>query len=97
MIGDQKMNRVIVPPIRVTDVPYANPSKAPKDYRMYKLQFQAPPQVGVYTFQLAFVSDTFVGEDVRMFLPVSTHSLTLNLARADCCCVLLAQGGRAFV
>lgn len=66
---------------------------------MYKLQFQAPPQVGVYTFQLAFVSDTFVGEDVRMFLPVSieSQSLALNLARADCCCVLLAQGGRAYV
>ncbi|KAG8993435.1 secretory subunit [Tulasnella sp. 427] len=70
------MNKVIVPPIRVSDVPYANASKAPKDHRMYKLQFQAPPQVGVYTFQLAFVSDTFVGEDVRMFLPLKVEELT---------------------
>ncbi len=77
MIGDQKMNKVIVPPIRVSEVPYANPSKAPQDYRKYKLQFQAPPQVGVYTFQLLFVSDTFVGEDVRLFLPVRCYAASV--------------------
>lgn len=73
MIGDQKLNKVIVPPSRIADVPYANADKAPYDYRTYKLQFQAPPQVGVYTFQLLFVSDTFVGEDVALFVPVRLY------------------------
>ncbi|KAG8899569.1 secretory subunit [Tulasnella sp. 403] len=75
MVGDQKMNKVIVPPIRISDIPFANPSKAPNDYRLFKLQFQAPPQIGVYTFQLVFVSDTFVGEDVRTFLPLKVEDL----------------------
>lgn len=74
MIGDQKLNKVIVPPIRISDVPYANPSKDPQDYRSYKLQFQAPPSVGIYTFQILFISDTYVGGDVRMFLPVSLRA-----------------------
>ncbi|KAG8865289.1 secretory subunit [Tulasnella sp. 330] len=76
MIGDQKLNKVIVPPTRITDVPFANSGKAPNDYRTYKLQFQAPPQVGVYTFQLVFVSDTYVGEDVKLFLPLKVEDLS---------------------
>jgi len=76
MIGDQKLNRVIVPPIRISEVPYADTTRAPKDYRAYKLQFQAPPQVGVYTFQIVFVSDTFVGDDVRMFLPLKVEDIS---------------------
>ncbi|KAG9016960.1 secretory subunit [Tulasnella sp. JGI-2019a] len=76
MIGDQKLNKVIVPPSRITDVPFANSGKAPNDYRTYKLQFQAPPQVGVYTFQLLFVSDTYVGEDVKLFLPLKVEDLS---------------------
>lgn len=75
MIGDQKLNKVIVPPTRISDVPYANASKAPYDYRTFKLQFQAPPQVGVYTFQLLFVSDTFVGEDVKLFVQLKVDDL----------------------
>ena len=64
MIGDQKLNRVIVPPVKFKDVPVYDPS-ADHSYRIYKLQFQAPPNTGLYTFQVHFVSDTFVGEDVR--------------------------------
>lgn len=70
LIGDQKVNRVIVPPMRFSDVPYSNPTKA-RNYRVYKLQFQAPPNVGAYGFQIHFVSDTFVGEDVRRDVVVS--------------------------
>jgi translocation protein SEC63 len=42
-----------------------------KTVRMYKIQFQAPPTVGAYTFQINFVSDTFVVEDVRQNITVS--------------------------
>ena len=79
MVGDQKLNRVIVPPMKISDVPYSNPSKA-KNYRMYKLQFQAPPSEGVFTFQLHFVSDTFVGEDVRRHVVVCSLSLFIVTA-----------------
>lgn len=70
MIGESKQNRVIVPPMKFSDVPFAD-SRKTRDYRIYKLQFQAPPQVASYHFQLHFVSDTFVGEDVRQDIIVS--------------------------
>ena len=72
MIGDQKVNRIIVPPIRVTDVPYCNTATDFKADRLYKLQFQAPPQVGSYGFQVHFVSDSFLWDDIRRNVTVST-------------------------
>jgi len=62
VVGDLKLNRVIVPPLKLTDIPYDDPSKS-RNYRTYKIQFQAPPQVGSYTWRLSIVSDTYVGED----------------------------------
>ncbi|KDQ14189.1 hypothetical protein BOTBODRAFT_132671 [Botryobasidium botryosum FD-172 SS1] len=64
LIGDVKANRVIVPPMRFSDVPYSDPSRA-RNYRTYKLQFQAPPNPGAYPFQFHIVSDTFVGEHIQ--------------------------------
>ncbi|KAG8935466.1 secretory subunit [Tulasnella sp. 418] len=69
MIGDQKQNRVIVPPMKFGSVPFTKPGSS-KDYRTYKLQFQAPPQVGVYTFQVNFISDTFLGSDIKRFVVI---------------------------
>jgi len=65
MIGDQKVNKIIVPPIRVTDVPYCDPTNDFKADRLYKLQFQAPTQVSSYGFQVHFVSDSFLWDDIR--------------------------------
>ena len=49
--------------MKITDVPYSDPSKQ-RNYRSYKLQFQAPQTVGFYTWKVYLVSDTFVGEEI---------------------------------
>lgn len=65
VLADDKLNRVVVPPFKVTDVPYANPdAKHERDYRSYKIQFQAPQNTGMFTWKVYLVSDTFVGEEV---------------------------------
>ena len=55
-------------------------SSAGRTDRIYKVQFQAPPTVGAYTFQIHFVSDTFVVEDVRQNITVSLIGDILNLS-----------------
>lgn len=63
--------------MRIFDIPYSDPSK-PRNYRSFKLKFQAPPGVGLFTWRIYIVSDTFVGEDVDRDisvrnLPFSCH------------------------
>ena len=65
ILGDIKTNRVVVPPFKVSDVPYTD-----SDYRMYKMQFQAPPNVGSYTWRVHVVSDTYVGDDTYQDITV---------------------------
>lgn len=62
VIGDDKIGRVIVPPMRLGDIPYSDTTKE-RNYRTWKTTFQAPPQQGVYTWRLRFISDTFIGGD----------------------------------
>ncbi|PPQ95847.1 hypothetical protein CVT26_015977 [Gymnopilus dilepis] len=62
VLADDKSNRVVVPPIRITDIPYAQPG-VEGDYRRYKLQFQGPPNTGLFTWKVYVVSDTFAGEE----------------------------------
>ncbi|KAF8334977.1 Sec63 Brl domain-containing protein [Cantharellus anzutake] len=81
MIGDEKVNRIIVPPIRVTDVPYCDVETGSKPDRLYKLQFQAPPDVGSFGFQLHFVSDTFLWDDIRR--PITLKVEDLSALAAD--------------
>jgi len=65
VLADDKLNRIVVPPFKVTDVPYANPNaEHDRDYRSYKIQFQAPQNTGMFTWRIYLVSDTFVGEEV---------------------------------
>lgn len=46
-------------------MPYADPdAEQERDYRSYKIQFQAPQNMGMFTWRVYLVSDTFVGEDV---------------------------------
>ena len=53
MLGDDKLNRVVVPPFKITDVPFANPHvEHQRDYRSYKIQFQAPQNVGMFTWKV---------------------------------------------
>lgn len=77
VLADDKTGRVVVPPMKISDVPYSQPG-AERDFRSYKLQFQAPPSTGLFTWKLYLVSDTYVGEEltrdisVRDFLCISS-------------------------
>ncbi|EJU05983.1 hypothetical protein DACRYDRAFT_19320 [Dacryopinax primogenitus] len=62
-IGDRRTDRVVVPPIRITNIPLSDESRPSHNYRMYKIQFQAPPQVAIYPFTVHIMSDTYIGED----------------------------------
>ncbi|KAE8226952.1 hypothetical protein CF319_g532 [Tilletia indica] len=55
-IGDHKLDRVIVHPTRLTDI-------GPDKVRTYSIQFQAPPQAALYTFQAFVVSDSYLGSE----------------------------------
>ncbi|KAG6813182.1 hypothetical protein H0H92_013302 [Tricholoma furcatifolium] len=62
VLGDEKTNRIVVPPMKITDIPLAQPNHE-RDYRSYKIQFQAPQSVGVFTWKVQVISDSFVQED----------------------------------
>lgn len=66
VLGDIKANKIVVPPFKVTDIPFTD-----SDYRMYKMQFQAPQNVGSYTWRVFVVSDTYVGDDTYQDITVS--------------------------
>ena len=59
MLADVKSNKVVVPPLKITDVPIIRNA----DYRSYKIQFQAPQNVGLFTWKVVVISDTFVGDE----------------------------------
>ncbi|KAH7904234.1 translocation protein sec63 [Hygrophoropsis aurantiaca] len=63
VLADDKLNRIVVPPMKISDVPLSN-ENLDRDYRCYKLQFQAPPSVGLFTWKVYFVSDTLIGEEI---------------------------------
>lgn len=51
-----------------------DPSKESKSMdRLYKMTFQAPQNAGTIPLTIHFVSDSFVGEDVRRSVAVSLH------------------------
>jgi len=62
VLADDKSNRIVVPPLKITDVPRSDPSME-RNFRCYKLQFQAPPNVGLFTWKVYLISDTVVGEE----------------------------------
>jgi hypothetical protein len=80
--------------MKVTDVPFAQPTRG-RDYRSYRLKFQAPPGTGIFTWRVIVVSDTYIGEDAVKDLQVCLyliHYLTLFVG-AD---VRLVTGGRVY-
>ncbi|KAF8996806.1 Sec63 Brl domain-containing protein [Cyathus striatus] len=62
VLADEKSSRVVVPPFKVSDIPYAD-ADADRDFRSYKLQFQGPNSTGMFTWKVVIVSDTYVGEE----------------------------------
>lgn len=49
--------------MKISDVPASKP-ELDGDYRSYKIQFQAPASVGLFTWKIYLVSDTFVGDEI---------------------------------
>ncbi|KAF9915824.1 secretory subunit [Lobosporangium transversale] len=56
ILGDHKNNRIVVPPTKVTDI-----TSTPSSVRV---QFQAPPHPGQYSFNLFIKSDSILGSDI---------------------------------
>jgi len=71
VLADDKTKRVVVPPMKITDVPFSRPNED-RNYRSYKMQFQAPQNTGLFTWKVYLVSDTFIGEEV-------TRAVTLKI------------------
>ncbi len=70
MIGDQKLDRVIVQPTKVSDV-------GADQVRTYSVQFQAPPQAGLYTFQAILKSDSFLGSDASRMVKLRVEDASV--------------------
>jgi translocation protein SEC63 len=70
VLADAKSDRLVVPPLKVTDVPFSDLTRM-RDYRSYKLKFQAPPGTGLFTWRAIVVSDTYIAEDAAKDIQVS--------------------------
>jgi len=75
VLTDAKSDRLVVPPMKVTDVPFADRNRA-RDYRSYKLKFQAPPGTGLFTWRVIVVSDTYIAEDAANDLQLRVEEFT---------------------
>jgi len=75
VLADVKNDRLVVPPMKVTDVPLAQPTRG-RDYRSYRLKFQAPPGTGIFTWRVIVVSDTYIGEDAVKDLQLRVEEFT---------------------
>lgn len=58
LVGDHKLNRVFVQPIKFSEVGYTK-------VRTLRTSFQAPQSPGLYTFQAYVKSDSYIGTDVQ--------------------------------
>ena len=68
-LGESKQGRVAVPPTTITTFskPIFDENGRPTfNMQTMKLQFQAPPQAGSYTFVMHLVCDSYVGMDSKM-------------------------------
>ena len=82
VLADAKSDRLVVPPLKVTDVPFADSTRA-RDYRSYKLKFQAPPGTGLFTWRVIVVSDTYIAEDAAKDLQVCPFHNAILFVVAD--------------
>src|SRR5690606_32104104 len=60
-LGDAKQDKLIIPPTAFTTFE----SKTDSGVVTLKLQFQAPPQPGEYTFTMYLVNDSYLGVDTK--------------------------------
>lgn len=71
LLGDSKLDKVIVQPSRLADIPLPNADGTPAEPVEVSLQFQAPPQANLYSFIAHFQSDALVGADIKKAVMVS--------------------------
>ena len=68
-LGESKQGRVAVPPTTIVtfNKPIFDDSGRPTfNMQTMKLQFQAPPQAGNYTFTMHLICDSYIGMDSKM-------------------------------
>ncbi|MCJ1289057.1 secretory subunit [Xylographa carneopallida] len=68
-LGESKQGRVAVPPTTITTFTkpiFDDDGRPTFNMQTMKLQFQAPPQAGNYTFVMHLVCDSYVGMDSKM-------------------------------
>ena len=58
-LGDDKSDRIIVPPSKFTDVGQTST-------RVFKINLQAPPEPGMFSFRLKVQSDSFLGSSASV-------------------------------
>ncbi|WVO13402.1 hypothetical protein L204_101017 [Cryptococcus depauperatus] len=66
LLGDTKLNKVIVPPVKITDIPLPSTDGTPSSPKEFTLTFQAPPQANLYSFVIYFRSDSLLGADLEV-------------------------------
>ncbi|KAF9268418.1 DnaJ-domain-containing protein [Marasmius fiardii PR-910] len=77
ILADDKTGRIVVPPLKIANVPYANPDvENERDYRSYKIQFQAPNSTGLFTWKIYLISDTFVGEEASKTITLQIEDVS---------------------
>src|SRR5690606_15647576 len=64
-LADKRQDKLIVPPQSITGF-----DKSPENFAVVtaKMQFQAPPQPGEYSFTMMIVSDSYLGIDVSQLV-----------------------------
>ena len=60
-LADAKQGKMVIPPTTFTEL-----EKTENGIHTLKLQFQAPPQKGEYTFVMHLVNDAYLGIDTKM-------------------------------
>ncbi|KAI0029685.1 Sec63 Brl domain-containing protein [Vararia minispora EC-137] len=75
ILADMRMNHAVIPPMRITDVPFSDPSR-PRNFRTYKMKFNGPQGTGVFPWRLVVLSDTFIGEDVSRDITLKVEDVS---------------------
>ncbi|OCF32886.1 translocation protein SEC63 [Kwoniella heveanensis BCC8398] len=83
LLGDSKLDKVIVPPIKITDIPLPRPDGLPSEPKEFTLQFQAPPQPNLYSFVAHWRSDTYLGADVQVPIMLKVEELSAETLSDD--------------
>ncbi|KAL9128294.1 MAG: hypothetical protein Q9217_002999 [Psora testacea] len=77
-LADSKMGKIAVPPFTMTtfNKPLFNEKNGLPTFNVqtFKIQFQAPPQAGKYSFVMHVVCDSYVGSDSQMDVVLEVES-----------------------